>query len=436
MTRFVLVPIHSLAIVATAAVAQAENAPNTLTPAEKAAGWVLLFDGEHTDSWRGYRQASFPPRGWSVEDGCLVVNAGGGGGDIVTRDRYGDFELAFEWKATPGANSGVIYRVSETGDYPWMTGPEFQVLDDSAHQLPPDAPHAAGALYDLAAPSGAKALKPAGEFNSGRIRVEDGRLRHWINGQKVVDVRMDDQSWRDRIDWSKFKSYPGFGVQPEGHIALQDHGDTVSYRNLKVRRLDAPMPDEVVLFNGDGLDAWTAVLPDGATLDQVWSVRDGVLVCKGQPIGYIRTVDDFENYVLKLDWRFNPITGQAGNSGVLLRMIGPDTVWPKSVEAQLHSGNAGDFWNIGDFIMTTDPARTNGRNTRKTHGNENAVGAWNEYEIIVDGDTVVLMVNGEELNRATGVEVIPGKICLQSEGAEIHFRDIRLAPIERGTSKN
>ncbi len=113
-----------------------------------------------------------------------------------------------------------------------------------------------------------------------------------------------------------------------------------------------------------------------------------------------------------------------------MRQIGTDKVWPRSVEAQLHSGNAGDFWNIDDFTMTTDPARTNGRNTRKTHGAERPVGEWNEYEIIVNRGDVILLANGEELNRATGVEEVAGHICLQSEGAPIQFRNIVLTPLD------
>jgi hypothetical protein len=133
--------------------------------------------------------------------------------------------------------------------------------------------------------------------------------------------------------------------------------------------------------------------------------------------------------VLKLEWRFDPVTKKAGNSGVLLRRIGEQKVWPRSVEAQLQSENAGDFWNIDKFGMKTVPERTRGRNTRKTHGAERPIGEWNEYEIIVDGGDIVLKVNGQVLNRAWDVTVIPGQICLQSEGAVIQFRRIRLAPI-------
>jgi hypothetical protein len=146
-------------------------------------------------------------------------------------------------------------------------------------------------------------------------------------------------------------------------------------------------------------------------------------------VGYLRTKDTFTDYVLKLEWRFNPVTKKAGNSGVLLRVQEPDQVWPRSIEAQLMSGSAGDFWNIGNFVMTADAGRTNGRNTKHLRANEQPLGEWNEYEIIVDGGDVTLNVNGETLNAASNCERIPGTIALQSEGAEIHFRRVRLAPI-------
>ena len=190
------------------------------------------------------------------------------------------------------------------------------------------------------------------------------------------------------------------------------------------------------LFNGQDLSGWTAYLLDEGKMEDVWSVEDGVLICKGQPTGYIRTVDDYTNFVLKLEWRFNPVTKEAGNSGVLVRMIGEDKVWPRSVEAQLHSGNAGDFWNIDQFPMRTDPMRTRGRNTRKTHYAERPIGEWNEYEIIADRGSIVLKVNGEVVNEAWNAKAIPGKICLQSEGAEIHFRNVRLAEINTAERRN
>ncbi|MBI1902881.1 MAG: DUF1080 domain-containing protein [Planctomycetia bacterium] len=190
----------------------------------------------------------------------------------------------------------------------------------------------------------------------------------------------------------------------------------------------------VDLFNGKNLEGWVWVPREpGSKIDDVWSVKEGVLICKGKPPGYIRTEKDYTSYIITLEWRFDPAKG-AGNSGVLLRCIGEDKVWPKSIEAQLHSGNAGDFWNIDGFKMTVDPARTKGRRTIKLTGEkesaEKPLGEWNQYEITVDKGTIKLKVNGKLQNEATDVEVVAGKIALQSEGAEIQFRNVKLTPIE------
>jgi hypothetical protein len=400
-----------------------------LTAAERAAGWKMLFDGRSTGEWRGYRMRGFPTKGWVIEDGCLKITAGAGAGDIITVDEYENFELALEFRVGPGANSGIMYRVGEDSPAPWHTGPEFQILDDAGAGVAPTDSHSVGGLYDLYAPAKQKVSRRAGEFNTARIRILDDHLEHWLNGVAIVACDLGSDAFRQRVAASKFNAYAKFGALDRGHIALQDHGNDVWFRNIRIRDLDAPMPGEVGLFNGRDLSGWTAHLPDGAAMEDVWQVEDGILICRGMPVGYLRTTDDYTNFVLRLQWRFDPVTKKAGNSGVLVRMVGPDQVWPRSVEAQLHSGNAGDFWNIGDFAMKTAPDRTRGRNTKKTHFAERPVGEWNDYEIIVDGGSIVLKVNGQTVNEAWDVEEIPGKICLQSEGAEIHFRNIRLAPI-------
>jgi hypothetical protein len=184
----------------------------------------------------------------------------------------------------------------------------------------------------------------------------------------------------------------------------------------------------IQLFNGKDTTGWTAFVPDLKGKDQmaVWSVVDGCLKCAGNPIGYIRTTEQYDNFELELDWRFDPKKG-AGNSGVLLRTTGDDKVWPNSMEAQLHSENAGDIWNIGDFPMKVAADRTNGRHTRKEHAtNEKPLGEWNHYRILVDGGRLELWVNGLLQNVATDCKVVPGWIALQSEGAFIEFRNIRL----------
>ena len=186
------------------------------------------------------------------------------------------------------------------------------------------------------------------------------------------------------------------------------------------------------LFDGKSLAGWTFFLDDPkAKMEDVWSVADGVLRCKGRPIGYIRTTEDFTDYVLTVEWRFDPALG-AGNSGVLMRMTGADKVWPKSVEAQLNSGDAGDIWNIDEVPMLADPTRTQGRRTVKLQpSSEKPLGEWNRYVITLDGGELTLEVNGVKQNEAHWVERVPGKICLQSEGAAIEFRKVEVVPIER-----
>ncbi|MCE7972953.1 MAG: DUF1080 domain-containing protein [Leptolyngbya sp. PLA1] len=408
---------------------------------DAARGFRLYSGADTTSLWRGYKQPGFPAKGWTAGEGVLSISKNGGGGDLITVSKFTDLDMSFEFKMGEKANSGIMFRVAETDGPTYMTGPEYQLLEDATYGAKPTDPHSCGALYDLVSPAEGKTMKPAGEWNSGRIYLRDGLLQHWLNGAKVVEARLYNADgtatdwWKQRIAGSKFKDWKGFGVLSEGHVAIQDHGDTeLTLRNVLLRDPAAKPKGERLLFDGKSMDGWVAIVPSlkdtphVSALAAVATADNGVLVIKGQPIGYIRTAEKFKNFILRLQWRFDPAKG-AGNSGVLLRMVGEDKVWPKSVEAQLHSGNAGDFWNIDNYTMTVDPARTNGRNTKKTHGAERPLGEWNEYEIVVNKGDVVLYVNGEELNRATSVEAVPGFICLQSEGAEIHFRNVRLTPL-------
>ena len=188
--------------------------------------------------------------------------------------------------------------------------------------------------------------------------------------------------------------------------------------------------ETVKLFNGKNLDGWTAYFQGGSTNPaDSFFVEDGILKCKGKPIGYIQTKKKYASYELVVEWRFNAEMG-AGNSGVLMRITGEDHVWPTSIEAQLHSRNAGDIWNIGDFPMETDAERTQGRRTRKAHPtNEKPLGEWNRYRILLDGSSLTLEVNGLVQNVATGCRVTPGRIGLQSEGAWIEFRKVELREV-------
>lgn len=214
-------------------------------------------------------------------------------------------------------------------------------------------------------------------------------------------------------------------------LAPQDIADLAAFLQSDPKR-EGKRGTPIELFDGKTLDGWTFFLTDkNAKMSDVWSIHDGVLRCKGQPIGYLRTVKDYANFVLDVDWRFDP-KESPGNSGVLLRMQAPDKVWPKSIEAQLESRNAGDIWNIDDVSMVVDTTRTEGRHTEKAQMcNEKPIGEWNHYHITLDGGELTLEVNGVVQNRASWCDETPGKICLQSEGAVIEFKKVTLTPIER-----
>lgn len=206
--------------------------PGTLTPEEQKAGWRMLFDGRTTDGWRNFKQATVNP-GWKVEDGALVRVAKDAG-DIMTTDQFGAFELVLEYKIAPGGNSGVMFHVTEEGNTPWQTGPEVQVLDNGGgHET-----NKAGCLYALYPPE-TDATKPAGEWNEIRLKVTPEKGETWMNGVKYYEFVKGSDDWNARVAKSKFATMPKFGKAAKGHICLQDHGDTVAYRNIRIRPLDA-----------------------------------------------------------------------------------------------------------------------------------------------------------------------------------------------------
>lgn len=204
---------------------------NTLTTEERANGWKLLFDGKTTQGWRGFRQKE-APEGWQVADGALTRV--GGGGDLITVDQFDSFELALEWKVAEGGNSGIMYRVSEEGDATYHTGPEFQVLDNARHPDGKDALTSAGSCYGLYAPS-KDVTRPAGSWNTSRIVVNGNHVEHWMNSVRIVEYELLGPDWVKRVEGSKFNEWPRYGREPRGHIVLQDHGDRVAYRNIRIR---------------------------------------------------------------------------------------------------------------------------------------------------------------------------------------------------------
>lgn len=208
--------------------------PNTLTPEERKDGFQLLFDGKSLDAWKGFKRDSLPGV-WSVVDGEIRVAPGNDHGDIVTKDSFEDFDLRMEWKASPGANSGIFYRVAEEGDAVWWTGPEMQVLDDERHPDGKNPATSAGSQYGMYARKVAS-VRPADFWNEVRIVAQGKKVTYWLNGAMVNEVEIDSPDWKKRVLDSKFVQ-PGYGKQKSGKIALQDHGNLVSFRNIRIKRL-------------------------------------------------------------------------------------------------------------------------------------------------------------------------------------------------------
>lgn len=212
------------------------RAHNTITAEETAAGWQLLFDGKAPIGFRSFRGTAMPEKGWTVRDGSLVHEKQGGGGDIATKEEYADFEFTIDWKTEKGGNSGVMYRCAEKQDYPWRTGPEMQILDDANHADGKKPQTSAGSLYDLIAPN-ADVVRPAGEWNTAVAKVVGNHIQHYLNGVLVVDVNTNSEDYKAAYLKSKWPGMPTFGTTTTGHICLQDHGDEVMFRNIKVRRI-------------------------------------------------------------------------------------------------------------------------------------------------------------------------------------------------------
>lgn len=238
----VLVSALALSGIAMTAQSGSSGVTNRLTAEEQAAGWRLLFDGQSTKGWRGFAKPAGVINGWIVDNGRLRHPASTGQdskgtGDIVTIDTFNDFDLRFDWIISVGGNSGVKYLVVENRDGP--IAHEFQVIDDAKH---PDAligPHrSTGALYDVIAAPANKPLKPAGQVNSGRVLLSGNHVEHWLNGVKIVEYELG-APLRAAKDKSKFKDVPGWEDKLKGHILLQDHGDDVSFFNIRIRELPA-----------------------------------------------------------------------------------------------------------------------------------------------------------------------------------------------------
>jgi len=412
----------------------------TQTPAETEEGFVAIFNGADLAGWDG------DPRLWSVKDGVIhgettAENPAQGNTFCIWRGgTLKDFALKIKFRIK-GGNSGIQYRSKEFG--PWrISGYQAEVCD---------CPGQVGFLYHEAArgslvnlgdfgmidPQGAVSVvgkvsdadallqagySKSGEWNDYVIIAQGNYLRHYLNGYPTMAL-IDNDRVTDPADPNDRK-----GAAREGLLALQIHAGppmVVEFKDIFLKQLKANYGNAIRLFNGNDLDGW---VPSSDACKDTFGVKDGVITDTGQPAGYLRTTADYTDYTLHLQLRHVA----EGNSGVLCRMVGPDKVWPKSIECQGQSGAMGDIWNIDEVPMKVAADRTDGRHTAKLHpSNERPIGEWNDYEITFDGGDLEIEVNNLVQNTATECEHVPGKICLQAEGAPKEFRNIVLVPIER-----
>ena len=211
--------------------------PNTLTVAEQAAGWKLLFDGRTTAGWRSFKKPTFPDKGWIVENGVLKKLAGVRGGDLVTAETFNDFELSWEWRLAARGNNGVKYFITE--ERASAIGHEYQMIDDARVGDPKGS---TASFYDVLPPRPGKPPPRIGAWNTSRILVQGNHVEHWLNGDKVLEYELGSPEVLAAVARSKFKEVKGFGTKCRGHVLLTDHNDEAWFRNLKLRELPSPLP--------------------------------------------------------------------------------------------------------------------------------------------------------------------------------------------------
>ena len=442
--------------------------PNILSPQEQAQGWKLLFDGNTTSGWRGAHKDAFPAGGWKVEGGALVVEASGGGesqggGDIVTVDEYGTFELSLDFMLTEGANSGIKYFITEGYDSGGSAiGLEYQLLDDQRH---PDAMEGAagnrtlGSLYDLIPAHANKIVNPPGQWNHARLVVEGVRIdewlnrnstdkdvfrgahvEHWLNQRKVLEYERGTPAFDALVARSKYVDWEGFGRWQAGHILLQDHGNEVHFRSIKIRELPATATHAgrpgVSLFNGKDLTGW--IVPEGD--NGHWKVVDGVIdydaLSEAEGAKDLWTEAEYGDFELTMDWRIKEYSGLYAMPNVLPSGLDETDADGTVITVERPNADSGVYlrgssksqvniwgWPIGSgevYGYRTDagmpPAVRAGVTPRLNA--DNPVGEWNTFVITLRGDRLTVELNGQVVIEDAELPGVPerGRIALQHHG--------------------
>lgn len=394
---------------------------NKLTKEEIAEGWKLLFDGKTMNGWRDYNGTTLTAP-WFVEDG--TIRAKGDGADehgyIVTDKTYENFELKWDWKIAEGGNSGMLYHVIENPKFavPYITGPEYQLIDDMGFAHPLEDWQKTAADYAMhTADKTRLIIKPAGEWNTSKIVFDNGHVEHWLNGEKVVDFEAWTDDWFARKKSGKWENAPEYGLARKGVICLQDHGSAAWFRNVKIKELPKKRK-EITLFNGVDLNGWEIYGTEK------WYVKDGMLVCESgteKKYGYLATREYYDNFDLTLEFKQEA----DGNSGVFFRsFIEPGVKingWQVEVAPKGNdTGGIYESYGRGWLIQIPDEKESILKER-----------SWNTLRIVLNGDNVKTFLNGEQMSDLKDEKIgkAQGRIALQIHdggGIKVLWRNIRL----------
>ena len=406
--------------------------PNTLSQAEIADGWELLFDGETLNGWRDYNGDSLT-QPWTVVDGC--IQAAGDGSDlsgyIVTDREFDNFILDWDWKLGKGGNSGMIYHVVEDPYFkvPYVTGPEYQLIDNEGWEEI-NAPskleewQKLGVNYAMHLPDAdSMFVNPQGECNNSRIVFDNGHVEHYLNGHKILEFEAWTDDWFARKNSGKWESAPEYGLADRGVICLQDHGSPASFRNIKIKQLPKKVTGEAKdLFNGKDLTGWE----NNGT--ELWYVNDeGLMVCESGPdkaYGYLATREYYNDFDLTVD--FKQLAN--GNSGIFFRSFVEPPVkvhgWQCEVAPKCQdSGGIYESYGRGWLQQIPDDKEDILKE-----------GEWNTMRLRVEGDHVQTWLNGEPMVDFTDEKIgdAQGRIALQIHdggGIKVLWKNLKITKL-------
>ncbi len=396
---------------------------NKLTSEEIEQGWELLFDGKSLDQWRLYNSEG--TGSWGVEDGCLTADGTGSDstGYIISKKEYGSFDLKFDWKIAPEGNSGVMYHVVESDRFstPYVTGPEYQLIDDTGWPGKLEEWQKTGADYAMYLPdTSKKKLNEPGKWNSSRIVFDNGHAEYWLNGEKITEFKAWTPEWFALKNSGKWAGAPEYGLATTGHLSLQDHGSRVWFRNMKIRELPARETGPVSLFNGTDLTGWTQYGTEK------WYVEDSLLICESGPdkgYGYLATDMYYKDFDLSVDFR----QVSDGNSGVFFRSVIDGTRisgWQVEVAPEGHdTGGIYESYGRGWLVQIPDEKES-----------ILLPGEWNRMRIKVVGPDVTVWLNGTEMTQFSDPAIgrANGRIALQIHdggGIKVQWKNLVIQPL-------